>query len=233
MITVTALRQGDQGIDVLPGQLAGCGQFSNSSFIDMFSRPITVWYYYPVNGEKPREIAMRVLRRRGESGDTSKSCSKMSWAKRSLNRWIRGLCQELVLWDCALAIDAGLAGRPQNRGPSAERHVAPFASSGLYQLFWLQRIPNHAAVHELSSWARSWGSGNKLGFERGPARLYPRTRCHGPGIGEFEANRSRAGIFPPSMAGRTMAGTLGLRQDHFNYCSGTTLRHPFTPVSTF
>ena len=55
---------------------------------------------------------------------------------------------------------------------------------GLYQIFWLDRIPNHAAVHETVELAKQGGFGPQAGFVNAVLRGYLR---------EFEATQAPAG----------------------------------------
>jgi len=129
-----------------------------------------------VNGEKPREIAMRVLRRRGESGEYVEKLLENELAKRSLNPLDRGLCQELVYgivrWQSTLdwLVARKTGDRPQNAMLRLLLHL------GLYQLFWLQRIPNHAAVHETVELGKKLGFGQQAGFLNAVLRGYTRAR---------------------------------------------------------
>jgi len=85
-------------------------------------------------------------------------------ARASLSRLDRSLCQELVYgivrrektldWLIARRTN----GRPQDRGTQLLLRL------GLYQIFWLQRIPAHAAVHETVELAKRTGCGARTGF---------------------------------------------------------------------
>src|ERR1700722_12914266 len=98
--------------------------------------------------ESPREIAVRVLALREKTSYYVEQLLDRELAKHHLSSQDRGLCQELVFgitrWqrtlDWLLARKTG--GRAQN---VTIRHLIGL---GLYQMFWLQRIPDHAAVHE-------------------------------------------------------------------------------------
>ena len=48
---------------------------------------------------------------------------------------------------------------------------------GLYQLFWLQRVPDHAAVHETVELAKLMGFGHQAGFVNAVLRGYVRERA--------------------------------------------------------
>jgi len=119
---------------------------------------------------------MRVLRRRGESGEYVEKLLENELAKRSLNPLDRGLCQELVYgivrWQSTLdwLVARKTGDRPQNAMLRLLLHL------GLYQLFWLQRIPNHAAVHETVELGKKLGFGQQAGFLNAVLRGYTRAR---------------------------------------------------------
>ena len=114
--------------------------------------------------ESPRQIAARVLRRRGHSPEFVETLLEQELARASLSRLDRSLCQELVYgivrrektldWLIARRTN----GRPQDRGTQLLLRL------GLYQIFWLQRIPAHAAVHETVELAKRTGCGARTGF---------------------------------------------------------------------
>ena len=86
----------------------------------------------------------------------------------------RGLCQELVYgvirWRGTLdwLIARKTAGRPQKPA------LQDFLRLGLYQLFWLDRVPDHAAVHETVELAKQSGFGPQAGFINAVLRGYLR-----------------------------------------------------------
>ena len=92
----------------------------------------------------------------------SKSCLNKNW-----NRWLspadRSLVQELVYgvvrWQLTLdwLIDRKASGRTKADAP----HLAP---AGAVSALWLDRIPNHAAVHETVELAKQLGFGSQAGF---------------------------------------------------------------------
>ena len=114
--------------------------------------------------ESPREIAGRVLRRRWNSPDYVETLLEQELARAGLSSLDRALCQELVYgivrWERTLdwLIARRTDGRPQQRTAQSLLRL------GLYQIFWLQRIPAHAAVHETVELARRTGCGGKTGF---------------------------------------------------------------------
>jgi len=86
----------------------------------------------------------------------------------------RGLCQELVFgvvrWQAALdwLITRKTQGRTQKPG------LQDLLRLGLYQIFWLDRIPDHAAVHETVEMAKHAGHGPQAGFVNAVLRGYLR-----------------------------------------------------------
>lgn len=86
----------------------------------------------------------------------------------------RRLCQELVYgavrWERTL--DWLIARRTQNR--VQKRPLQNLLRLGLYQIFWLERIPDHAAVHQTVELARQFGFGPQAGFVNALLRGYLR-----------------------------------------------------------
>ncbi len=85
----------------------------------------------------------------------------------------RRLCQELVYgvvrWQPTL--DWLVARKAQTPPPP---RVQILLRLGLYQIFWLERIPNHAAVNETVELAKRAGFGRKAGFVNALLRGYLR-----------------------------------------------------------
>ncbi len=129
-----------------------------------------------MTGEKPREIAVRILRRRSAAGDYVETLLEKELARHALSTPDRALCQELVYgivrWQNTLdwLVARKTADRAQNASLRALLHL------GLYQLFWLERIPDHAAVHETVELAKSLGFGRRAGFLNAVLRGYIRER---------------------------------------------------------
>jgi 16S rRNA (cytosine967-C5)-methyltransferase len=129
-----------------------------------------------VPGEKPREIAICVLRQRGPGADFVEILLERELDRHALSPPDRALCQELVYgvvrWQKTLdwLMDRKTGGRAQNVSIRALLHL------GLYQLFWLQRIPDHAAVHETVELAKRLGFGPRAGFLNAVLRGFIRER---------------------------------------------------------
>jgi 16S rRNA (cytosine967-C5)-methyltransferase len=126
-----------------------------------------------VSGKNPREIAAEVLGLR-ERGEFVETLLGRILADSPLSAADRGLCQELVYgtvrWQAALdwLIARKTVGRTQKKG------LQNLLRLGLYQIFWLERIPDHAAVNETVELARRGGFGHQSGFVNAVLRGYLR-----------------------------------------------------------
>lgn len=113
---------------------------------------------------KPREFAVRSLLRADQPGDflEHRLDGDPGWA--ALSPADRRLAHELIFgvvrWSATLdwLIDRRTHGRPQ------KPELRQLLRTGLYQLFWLDRIPAHAAVNETVQLARDIGFGSQSGF---------------------------------------------------------------------
>jgi 16S rRNA (cytosine967-C5)-methyltransferase len=132
-----------------------------------------------VSGQKPREIAVRLLQRR-PGGHYLEHLLDNALARTQLSPADRHLCQELVYgirrWQATL--DWLIARKTGNR--TQKSLLQNLLRLGLYQIFWLDRIPHHAAVHETVQLARQSGFGPQAGFVNAVLRGYLR---------EFDATR--------------------------------------------
>jgi 16S rRNA (cytosine967-C5)-methyltransferase len=128
-----------------------------------------------VSGEKPREIAARVLQRR-DGPEYVERLLELELARHSLAAPDRALCQELVYgvvrWQQTL--DWLIARKTGER--TQKPALRTLLRLGLYQLFWLDRIPNHAAVHETVEMGKRMGFGPQAGFLNAVLRGYTRER---------------------------------------------------------
>ncbi|HEX7577673.1 MAG TPA: transcription antitermination factor NusB, partial [Verrucomicrobiae bacterium] len=127
-----------------------------------------------MNGQSPREIAARVLGQRRPGGAFTENLLEEALAGARLSSADRGLCQEIVYgivrWHAALdwLIARKTGGREQKPG------LQNLLRLGLYQIFWLDRIPDHAAVHETVELAKHGGFGQQAGFVNAILRGYLR-----------------------------------------------------------
>src|SRR6185503_3790151 len=121
------------------------------------------WHYYWVRLEKPREIAVRVLRH-DPAPERLEAVLEQALSRSPLCPADRALTQELVYgvtrWQTTL--DWFIARKTQGRSQKSLLQI--LLRLGLYQLFLLDRIPDHAAVHESVQMARQLGFGPQSGF---------------------------------------------------------------------
>ncbi len=129
-----------------------------------------------VSVQKPREIAARVLLRREEGKDYTEDLLEREFNISQLSSIDRGLCTELVYgvvrWQKTLdwLISRKTKERPQKPG------LIVLLRLGLYQLFWLGRIPDHAAVFETVDVGRRMGFNSQAGFINAILRGYSREK---------------------------------------------------------
>src|SRR5260221_13410427 len=124
-----------------------------------------------MSGQNPRQIAARVLQQRGSapvsgavlrvprktSAEFTEDLLERELANAKLSPLDRGLCQEIVYgvvrWQSTLD---WLIARKTN-GREQKPALQNLLRLGLYQIFWLDRIPDHAAVHETVELAKQNG----------------------------------------------------------------------------
>lgn len=124
--------------------------------------------------KKPREIASNVLLERLKGEDYTENLLESALAGTRLSAPDRALCQELVYGvvrqQAALdwLIVRKTAGRPQKTA------LQILLQLGLYQIFFLDRIPGHAAVNETVELAKRHGFNTQAGFVNAVLRGYLR-----------------------------------------------------------
>ncbi len=127
-----------------------------------------------LSGQKPREIAVRVLQQRRAGGKFIEDLLEKALAGAKLSPADRGLCQEItygvVRWQATL--DWLIARKTDERGQKSA--LQNLLQLGLYQIFWLDRIPDHAAVNETVELAKQNGFGAQAGFVNAVLRGYLR-----------------------------------------------------------
>lgn len=126
-----------------------------------------------MNEQKPREIAARVLAGRA-GGEFVETLLDAAMQETRLSGPDRSLCRELVCgvvrWQATL--DWLIARKTGGRGQKLMLQI--LLRLGLYQIFWLDRIPAHAAVNETVQLARHSGFGPQSGFVNAVLRGYLR-----------------------------------------------------------
>ena len=123
---------------------------------------------------KPREIAARVLLRNEESDDYLETCLARELPALAIED--RHLCQELVFGVTRFRglLDWLIARKTGNR--TQRPALTILLRLGVYQLFWLDRVPDHAIVNESVEMARQFGFGPQSGFVNALLRGYARER---------------------------------------------------------
>jgi len=148
-----------------------------------------------VNAKNPRQIALSVLQSRRQNGEFTEILLDRALAGgpspapgpaqgRAISPADRALCQELVygVVRAQSALDWLIARKTGGRQQNAA--IQNVLRLGLYQVFWLDRIPSHAAVHETVELAKREGFGPKAGFVNAVLRGFLR---------EFDATKTLLG----------------------------------------
>jgi 16S rRNA (cytosine967-C5)-methyltransferase len=127
-----------------------------------------------VNGQNPRQIAVRILQQRCADGGFTEDLLENALAGAQLSPPDRALCQEIVYgavrWQATLDWLIALKTGGRKQKPALQNLLR----LGLYQIFWLDRIPGHAAVNETVKLARENGFGAQAGFVNAVLRGYLR-----------------------------------------------------------
>jgi 16S rRNA (cytosine967-C5)-methyltransferase len=128
-----------------------------------------------LNDQNPRQIAARILAQRLNSSEFTENLLEIALANARLSPADRGLCHELVCgvvrWQAALD---RLIERKTTPGRPQRPVLQNLLRLGLYQIFWLDRIPPHAAVHETVELAKRAGFEHQVGFLNAVLRGYLR-----------------------------------------------------------
>ncbi|MDQ6632247.1 MAG: 16S rRNA (cytosine(967)-C(5))-methyltransferase RsmB [Verrucomicrobiota bacterium] len=129
--------------------------------------------------QKPREIAARILARRESENFENQFVENIfeeELSRQTISPQDRALCHELVYgivrWQKTL--DWLIARKTENRPQKPMLQI--LLHIGLYQMFWLDRIPNHAAVHETVELVKKFGFEPQAGFVNAVLRGYTRER---------------------------------------------------------
>jgi 16S rRNA (cytosine967-C5)-methyltransferase len=114
----------------------------------------SAWHYYGVKVQKPREIAVCVLEEYAQGQGFLEQILDQWFGRTELSAADRGLLHELcngvVRWQGTL--DWLIRQRARNWPPKLRVQI--LLRLGLYQTFWLDRIPDHAAVNETVTLAK-------------------------------------------------------------------------------
>jgi 16S rRNA (cytosine967-C5)-methyltransferase len=128
-----------------------------------------------VSDKNPRQIAARILSQRLSSSEFTENLLETALAATRLSPVDRGLCHELVCgvvrWQATLDC---LIARKTDPARQQRPALINLLRLGLYQIFWLDRIPPHAAVHETVELAKHSGYSSQAGFINAVLRGYLR-----------------------------------------------------------
>jgi len=127
-----------------------------------------------VRVENPRQIAAELLARRERSNVFIEDLLGDQLSKQTLKPENRRLLQEIVFgvvrWQATLD---WLIGRKSSR-PTDNILVKVLLRSALYQMFWMERVPDFAVVNETVDAARDLGLTRQTGFINALLRGYGR-----------------------------------------------------------
>ena len=126
--------------------------------------------------KRPREIAVRIL---GEwkRGDRTAD-ALLANALPRLSGPDRGLCQELVLGTIRRQATLDWLIEQKTNGRRQQSLIQILLRLGLYQIFYLDRIPDHAVVNETVNLARRHDLASQGGFLNAVLRNCLRERDH-------------------------------------------------------
>jgi len=127
-----------------------------------------------VSSKNPRQVAIQILQERRRGAEFVEDLMDSALSQAGLSPADRGLCQELVYgvarWQATLdwLVARKTDGRPQRPG------LQDLLRLGLYQIFWLDRVPPHAAVNETVELAKAGDFRSQAGFINAILRGYLR-----------------------------------------------------------
>lgn len=124
--------------------------------------------------EKPRQIAAEILARRERTGVFIEDLLGDALSKTSLKVEDRRFLQELVFGSVRwLGTLDWLIGR-KSSNPTDNVLVKVMLRTALYQMFWMERVPDFAVVNETVETARALGLTRQTGFINAILRAYGR-----------------------------------------------------------
>jgi 16S rRNA (cytosine967-C5)-methyltransferase len=165
-----------QGLDLLSRDLSRAGQLFKLFSHTFLAPRLRKWHFNGMGGQKPREIAVRILERRERAEDFVETIAEKELAAANLSAQDRGLAMELA-YGCVRwmrTLDFLIDRKTQGRQQKAALRI--LLRLGLYQIFFLDRVPEHAAVHETVELAKRLGFGPQAGFINAVLRGYVRER---------------------------------------------------------
>jgi 16S rRNA (cytosine967-C5)-methyltransferase len=121
-------------------------------------------FIHGVLSDNPRQIAARVLIERLSKGGFVEKHLDRALDRARLYPDDRGLCQELVYGCVRWQGTLDWMIQRQTQGREQKPFVQILLRLGLYQIFWLDRIPPHAAVHATVETAKDLRYADHAGF---------------------------------------------------------------------
>lgn len=126
-----------------------------------------------LNDQNPRQIAVQILGQRSSNRFTE-TLLEAAFAKARLSPPDRGLCQEIVYGIVRRQKTLDWLIQRKSHRQEQKAMLQNLLRLGLYQIFWLDKIPAHAAVHETVETAKRLGYGPQAGFVNAVLRGYLR-----------------------------------------------------------
>jgi len=117
---------------------------------------------------------VRILRQHAEDGAFIEDLLDAALSRSTLESADRRLLQELVFGIVRWQGTLDWLIRHKTEGRTQKQVLQILLRLGLYQIFWLERIPDHAAVNETVELARRLGFGPQSGFINAVLRGYLR-----------------------------------------------------------
>ena len=148
--------------------------------------------------DNPRQIAARVLIERLSKGGFVEKHLDRALDRARLYPEDRGLCQELVYGCVRWQGTLDWLIHRQTQGREQKPFVQILLRLGLYQIFWLDRIPPHAAVHATVETAKALRYADHAGFINAVLRTALRDESLiREGLAELKAANPAAGYSHP------------------------------------
>jgi 16S rRNA (cytosine967-C5)-methyltransferase len=127
-----------------------------------------------LNGKNPRQIAAEILNRRKNRGEFTEILLENFLAGAKISAPDRALCQEIVYGVVRRQATLDWLIAQKTNGRQQNFALQNLLRVGLYQIFWLDKIPPHAAVFEIVELAKQNGFASQAGFVNAILRNYLR-----------------------------------------------------------
>ena len=128
--------------------------------------------------QKPREIAFRVLQLRDLRNEFTEPLLQEAFERSNLDSRDRRFVQEMVFGIVRNMRTIDWFIREYSGGKDMPSEAKILIRMGIYQLLWMDKVPDHAAINESVDLTRKYGVGDKSGFINGILREIQRERNH-------------------------------------------------------